>query len=158
MADQVSSWVSINRVNEFTQIQLRFVIPTGGGMYLLLAQTFSVTCLFLWGVIATYPILWFVNKITPLRLSPEDEIKGCDLVEHYMGDENEKLIHLLEGIKISNAHYGGPQINFTIDPMPYKRGDQASGQYKEFDTLGTRKPFNINHEENVSQQHTTERL
>lgn len=119
-------------------------------------QTFSVCCLFLWGLIITYPILWFVNKLIPIRLDPVDEIKGCDIVEHYMGDENEKMLAPLDNIQISNMKFNGPQVNFNIPPNSY------NDTYKEFDTLGKRKPFHVNQgyerDESAAQQHTTDRL
>lgn len=129
--------------------------PTGGGFYLLGVQTFSVCCLILWGLIATYPILWIVNKITPIRLEPEDEIKGCDLVEHFMGDENEKMLALPI---LDNVRFGGQQVNFNMIPIiTHNRRESL----KEFDTLGKRKPFHLNQSfdhENPPQQQSTERL
>lgn len=106
-------------------------------------------------MIATYPILWIVNKITPIRLEPEDEIKGCDLVEHYMGDENEKMLALPT---LDNVRFGGQQVNFNMVPIiSHNRRESL----KEFDTLGKRKPFHLNQSfdhENPPQQQSTERL
>lgn len=122
------------------------------------AQTFSVTCLFFWGLLVTYPILWCVNKLIPIRLEPEDEILGCDIVEHFMGDENEKMLPSVANIQISNVKFGGPQVNFSIPTIPY----QTNATYKEFSTVATRRPFHNNlgyeRDENVAQQQTTERL
>lgn len=122
------------------------------------AQMFSVVCLFLWGLLMTYPILWCVNKLIPIRLDPADEIAGCDIIEHFMGDENEKMLAPLEQIQISNVKFGGPQVNFNLSTIPY----QPNATYKEFSTLATRRTFHNNlgfeRDENVAQQQTTERL
>jgi hypothetical protein len=125
---------------------------------LLGAQTFSVVCLFLWGLLATYPIIWCVNKLIPIRLDPQDEILGCDIVEHFMGDEKEKMLAPLDHVQISNIKFGGPQVNFSLSSIPY----QANATYKEFSTLAARKPYHNNQgyerDEHVAQQQTSERL
>jgi hypothetical protein len=122
------------------------------------AQTFSVIVLLLWGLLATYPIIWCVNKLIPIRLDPADEILGCDIIEHFMGDESEAMLAPLEKVQISNVKFGGPQVNFSISSIPY----QANATYKEFNTLATRRPFHNNmgyeRDENTPQQQTTERL
>lgn len=124
-------------------------------------QTFSVCCLFLWGLIVTYPIIWIVNKVIPIRLEPQDEIMGCDLVEHYMGDENEKMFPPLDQVQIANMRINGAQVSFALPSNAY-----SSGSYKEFDTLGKRRSFHLNHgyekdgegATNQYRQQTTERL
>lgn len=123
--------------------------PTGGGYDLLIIQMFSVTCLFFWGLIITYPILWCVNKLIPIRLSPEEEILGCDVTEHFMGEEHEKLVLS----QISNIKLGTPQVIFSSPPNDYNE------TYKEFDTLGKRRTYHLNQgfdPENAA--HTTNRL
>lgn len=105
----------------------------------------------------TYPIIWCVNKIIPIRLDPQDEILGCDIVEHFMGDEKEKMLAPLDNVQISNLKFG-PQVNFNLSTIPY----QANAVYRDFSTLATRKPFHNNpgyeRDEHVTQQQTTERL
>jgi hypothetical protein len=105
---------------------------TGGGWYMLGAQSFSVVCLLLWGLIITYPILWIVNSIIPIRLEPQDEILGCDLVEHFMGEEKERM---LDGVQISNLKLGGSQVNFNMAPTFYP----TTNSYREFNTLPIRR-------------------
>lgn len=51
-------------------------------MYLLSVQALAVICIIFWGIFSTFLLLWFVNKITPLRMSVEDEILGADYTEH----------------------------------------------------------------------------
>lgn len=54
-----------------------------GSWYQLIVQLISATCLSLWSASAGLLMMWALNKIMPLRLSPEDELKGCDYTEHY---------------------------------------------------------------------------
>lgn len=51
-------------------------------MYLLSVQALTVVCITCWGIFSTFLLLWFVNKITPLRMTIEDEILGADFTEH----------------------------------------------------------------------------
>jgi Ammonium Transporter Family len=57
-------------------------IPPGGGWYLFGVQSLTVICIVFWGVSSTFLLLWLVNKITPLRMEPKDEILGADYTEH----------------------------------------------------------------------------
>lgn len=54
----------------------------GGGGYLFGVQCLSALTLTVWGVVATYGILWVINKFFPLRMNPHDELLGADLIEH----------------------------------------------------------------------------
>lgn len=45
-------------------------------------QALAVVCITFWGIFSTFLLLWFVNKLTPLRMSIEDEILGADYSEH----------------------------------------------------------------------------
>jgi len=51
-------------------------------MYLLSVQALAVICIIFWGICSTFLLLWLVNKITPLRMTVEDEILGADYTEH----------------------------------------------------------------------------
>lgn len=129
-------------------------MQTGGGWYLLGVQSFSVCCLFLWGLIITYPIIWIVNKLIPIRLDPQDEILGCDIVEHFMGDENEKMLPPLDQVQIASMRMAGSPANYA---------NPSIETYKEFDTVERRRTFHLNHgyERDAvigSHQHPTERL
>jgi len=126
-------------------LRLLIVSSTGGGFHMLKVQGFSVICLFLWGFIITYPILWFVNRITKIRLDPADEVRGCDIIEHYMGDEDDlKMLMPMENIKLSNV-MSGPQVCFNITAAGQLNNADS---YKQFDTLGRRRVYS------TSQQHT----
>lgn len=58
----------------------------GGGTYQLVVQAISSTALTVWAGSMTVAILFVINKITKIRLDPEDELKGCDLSEHFQGE------------------------------------------------------------------------
>lgn len=60
----------------------------GGGPNQLIVQAISSIALTVWAALSTLLILCLVNGIIPMRLSPEDEKKGCDLVEHNIGENN----------------------------------------------------------------------
>lgn len=57
----------------------------GGGPFQLTVQAISSFCLTVWSFTVTVLILWVVNKIIPIRLDPEDEEKGCDCTQHFVG-------------------------------------------------------------------------
>lgn len=54
----------------------------GGGWYLLGIQSLSALCLTCWGVGSTFLLLWVINKIVPIRMDPNEELLGADLMEH----------------------------------------------------------------------------
>ncbi|XP_059612678.1 putative ammonium transporter 3 [Phlebotomus argentipes] len=56
----------------------------GGGWYLLGVQCLSALCLCIWGVLSTTLLLWFINKIVPIRMDPNEELLGADLMEHHV--------------------------------------------------------------------------
>lgn len=45
-------------------------------------QALAVVCIVFWGISSTFLLLWIVNKITPIRMDPKDEILGADYTEH----------------------------------------------------------------------------
>nr|XP_037279711.1 LOW QUALITY PROTEIN: putative ammonium transporter 3 [Rhipicephalus microplus] len=54
----------------------------GGGFYLLGVQAVAVLAISAWSCASTYAILWCINRIVPIRMSPEEEQIGADFVEH----------------------------------------------------------------------------
>ncbi|CAO1387079.1 unnamed protein product [Diamesa serratosioi] len=54
----------------------------GGGWYLLGIQSLCALCLLCWGVFSTFILLWVINKIVPIRMDPNEELLGADLMEH----------------------------------------------------------------------------
>lgn len=57
-------------------------VQQGGGCYLLGVQALAVVCIVFWGVSSTFLLLWLVNRITPIRMDPKDELLGADYSEH----------------------------------------------------------------------------
>lgn len=45
-------------------------------------QTLAALCLLTWGMLSTFILLWGINKITPIRMDPYEELLGADLCEH----------------------------------------------------------------------------
>uniref|UniRef100_A0A499FU05 Ammonium transporter n=1 Tax=Anopheles arabiensis TaxID=7173 RepID=A0A499FU05_ANOAR len=54
----------------------------GGGWYMLGVQSLSALCLACWGVCTTFVLLWLINKVVPIRMDPNEELLGADLMEH----------------------------------------------------------------------------
>lgn len=54
----------------------------GGGWYLLGIQCLSAFLLTLWGTVSTFVLLWCIDKIIPIRMDPNEELLGADLMEH----------------------------------------------------------------------------
>lgn len=54
----------------------------GGDPYLLGIQVLSALCLTLWGFFSTLFLLYIVNILIPIRMDPNEELVGADLMEH----------------------------------------------------------------------------
>ncbi|CRL04219.1 CLUMA_CG017324, isoform A [Clunio marinus] len=54
----------------------------GGGWELFGIQCLAALCLLTWGVLSTFILLWVINKIVPIRMDPNEELLGADLMEH----------------------------------------------------------------------------
>lgn len=54
----------------------------GGGWYLLGIQSLSALCLTCWGLCSTFCLLWIINILIPIRMDPNEELVGADLMEH----------------------------------------------------------------------------
>lgn len=61
-----------------------------GHWYQLTVQIISATCLTLWAGGACYVMMYLIDKIMPIRLTPEDEIAGCDYTEHFKRECDEE--------------------------------------------------------------------
>lgn len=35
-----------------------------------------------WAICVTFALLWIINKIVPIRMDPNEELLGADLMEH----------------------------------------------------------------------------
>ncbi|GBM45590.1 Putative ammonium transporter 3 [Araneus ventricosus] len=54
----------------------------GGGWKLLGVQVLAVIVVSTWSMLATFLLLFIINKFVPIRMTPEEEKAGADLVEH----------------------------------------------------------------------------
>lgn len=53
-----------------------------GDWYLLGVQTLSALCLACWGICSTLVLLYIINILIPIRMDPNEELVGADLMEH----------------------------------------------------------------------------
>lgn len=53
-----------------------------GDPYMLGIQTLSALCLTCWGIFSTFFLLYVVNILIPIRMDPNEELVGADLMEH----------------------------------------------------------------------------
>lgn len=56
----------------------------GGGWYMIGAQSLEAICLLTWGFTSTFILLWIINKFIPIRMDPNEELLGADLMEHHI--------------------------------------------------------------------------
>lgn len=53
-----------------------------GDPYMLGIQTLSAFCLTCWGFFSTLFLLYVINILIPIRMDPNEELVGADLMEH----------------------------------------------------------------------------
>lgn len=53
-----------------------------GDFYLLGIQALSALCLTCWGICSTFFLLYIINILIPIRMDPNEELVGADLMEH----------------------------------------------------------------------------
>lgn len=68
----------------------------GGGWYLLGVQSLAALCQVSWGVASTFLLLWLINKVIPIRMDPNKELLGADLMEHRIQHEQVIEIELFQ--------------------------------------------------------------
>ncbi|XP_063217732.1 putative ammonium transporter 2 isoform X2 [Bacillus rossius redtenbacheri] len=71
----------------------------GGGWYMLGVQSLSVLCLSTWAITTNYILLWFTNKIVPIRMDPMSELLGADLVEHRIRHAKAGISRIMSAVK-----------------------------------------------------------
>lgn len=76
----------------------------GGGGYLLGIQCLTVVCLAFWSFIVSTILLWFINKIIPIRMSIHDELLGADLVEHRIRHSQIGISRAMSALRILEKH------------------------------------------------------
>lgn len=99
-----------------------------GSTYQLKVQTISAISLVIWSGITTFLVIWSVNKISPIRLDEEEEMKGADHVEYtqmVIGERDPPLTSL----PTHKKHVRAGKTNDFDDPTSH------------YDGLGHRKPF-----------------
>lgn len=95
-------------------------------------QSLTVVCIVFWGVSSTFLLLWLVNKITPLRMDPKDEILGADYAEH--GIKQRPTAMEVEANSSSNGRNEESQISQR--PTVQSADDKMVGIYKTYFTDG----------------------
>lgn len=75
----------------------------GGGWYLLGIQSLSALCLTCWGVCSTFALLWMINKLIPIRMDPNEELLGADLMEHRIRHSQIGLSRALSALQPLNV-------------------------------------------------------
>lgn len=64
----------------------------GGGPNQLIAQLISCTSLTIFSAVMMLIVLNFVNCFVTIKLTPEEEIMGCDILEHNLGPNSIKEV------------------------------------------------------------------
>lgn len=122
----------------------------GGSWRLLGVQLLACLLTAAWGVLTTVIMFYAIEKTVGIRLTREEELQGCDLVEHGIGDEDreednkgevdtdaqtEKTSSKFNGLGVETAEEGKRTGSFSMTRLPIvahilRRKD------------GTRKPMN----------------
>lgn len=81
------------------------IFPTysGGGYYFFVIQCVSSLSLTLLGLLGAYPIIWITNKIIPLRLDPQSELLGCDIIDHGIASDPMSVVEKVDDITIKET-------------------------------------------------------
>lgn len=104
-------------------------MSTGGGWYLFGIQSLTVICIVFWGVSSTFLLLWIVNKITPLRMDPKDEILGADYTEHNIRQKPAAV----EVTANSSSNGRGEESQISQRPRNIQsEDDKMVGMYKNY--------------------------
>lgn len=95
----------------------------GGGWYLIGIQSLSALCLACWGICSTFLLLYIINKFIPLRMDPNEELLGADLMEHRIRHSQiglSRAISALAPIKVNLKEVAG------IQPIGLNPGHEKS--------------------------------
>jgi hypothetical protein len=93
-------------------------------------QSLTVVCIVLWAVSTTFLLLWLVNKVTPLRMEPKDEILGADYTEH-----NIQKPVAMEATANSSSNGRGEESQISQRPRNVQsEDDNMAGMYKTYFT------------------------
>lgn len=79
----------------------------------ILVQLIGVAACGLWSFLATYLILFTINKISPLRVSAEAEQTGLNVAEHGASTETYQLFQVME----EQARSGDLSLRVPVEPF-----------------------------------------
>jgi hypothetical protein len=99
---------------------------------LLGVQALAVVCIVFWGVSSTFLLLWLVNKITPIRMDPKDELLGADFTEHNIMPSSPRAVEATVNSS-SNGKSDDCQISQRSRISP-QSDDKMAGIYKTYFT------------------------
>lgn len=122
-----------------------------GSTYLLEVQAVSAFSLTVWSAISTLIVIWVVNKILPIRMSEEEEIKGADLTEHYQSVHLTSPMHRpsfsVPSVTVMRSSSGSIHKIMNV-PSPVARftGTIDNLNSNDYDSFGRRKPFTVVHD------------
>lgn len=68
--------------SKYVFINKKKTLNVGGGWYLLGIQSLTALCISVWGICSSLVLLWFINKIVPIRMDVHEELLGADITEH----------------------------------------------------------------------------
>lgn len=124
--------------------------PTGpkslfvdGSLYRLKVQGISVLCVTIFSFIATFILIKLVDWTIGIRLSEEDEIAGCDPMEHDIYPE-EYDYPLMPTTKIDNLESISVSNKFMLTPTPHKYVMNSSPFERNSESLNHRRTMNVN--------------
>lgn len=122
-----------------------------GSMFRLKMQTISVICLTIWSFVATYILIKLVDWTVGIRLCEDDEIAGCDPIEHDIFPEECDDYPLVSNpSKLSSFSVPLPNNIVSMTPMPDKFVTNSQLYDGHFDLLNRRRH---NSNVNVAYQH-----
>lgn len=94
-------------------------------------QALAVICIVFWGVSSTFLLLWLVNKVTPLRMDPKDEILGADYTEHNIMPSSSPVA--VEAITDSSSTVRNAEIQISQrSRSAQSETDKMPGLYKTY--------------------------
>lgn len=93
-------------------------------------QGLAVICITFWGLFSTFLLLWLVNKITPIRMDPKDEILGADYTEHNIMPSPGAV----EIITNSSSNGRNPESQISQRSRSPQSDDKMAGVYKTYFT------------------------
>ena len=106
----------------------------GGSWHILGAQLCAIVVTGTWGVVTTLIQLFVIEKTIGIRLKLEEELLGCDLVEHGIGKRNE----ILESLNTV-------ENNIEVENQEKEAVDERSCQSAEFVGEHVKMDYNTSH-------------